>query len=64
MARYPAFIVSYWLPRTWLSKTESLSRTTASCHADYIANQPFDTIFSDAATQGYSASWVQIVEVL
>ncbi len=45
-----AFIVSYGYTDLILEDEELVAYDTF-CHAEYIANQPFDTIFSDAATQ-------------
>ncbi len=45
-----AFIVSYGFTDLVI-EDEELVAYDRFCHAEYIANQPFDTIFSDAATQ-------------
>jgi len=45
-----AFIVSYGFTDLVIEDRE-LVAYDRFCHADYIANQPFDTVFSDAATQ-------------
>ncbi|MDM8006391.1 MAG: hypothetical protein QUV05_09630, partial [Phycisphaerae bacterium] len=45
-----AFIVSYGYTDL-VVEDEELVAYDRFCHAGYIANQPFDTIFSDAATQ-------------
>ena len=44
------FIVSYGYTDLVIEEDELVAYDTF-CHAAYIANQPFDTIFSDAATQ-------------
>ena len=44
------FIVSYGYTDLVIEEGE-LVAYDSFCHAEYIANQPFDTIFSDAATQ-------------
>jgi hypothetical protein len=44
------FIVSYGFTDLVIENGE-LVAYDRFCHAEYIANQPFDTIFSDAATQ-------------
>ena len=44
------FIVSYGFTDLVIEEGE-LVAYDQFCHAEYIANQPFDTIFSDAATQ-------------
>jgi hypothetical protein len=44
------FIVSYGFTDLVIEDGELVAYDTF-CHAEYIANQPFDTIFSDAATQ-------------
>ena len=44
------FIVSYGFTDLVIEDGE-LVAYDRFCHAEYIANQPFDTIFSDAATQ-------------
>jgi hypothetical protein len=45
-----AFVVSYGYTDLVI-EDEELVAYDSFCHADYIANQPFETIFSDAATQ-------------
>jgi len=45
-----AFIVTYGFTDLVIEDGE-LVAYDRFCHAEYIANQPFDTIFSDAATQ-------------
>ncbi|MBP7937380.1 MAG: hypothetical protein KA354_22270 [Phycisphaerae bacterium] len=45
-----SFIVSYGFTDLVIEDGE-LVAYDRFCHAEYIANQPFDTIFSDAATQ-------------
>lgn len=45
-----AFIVTYGFTDL-IIEDEELVAYDRFCHAEYIANQPFDTIFSDAATQ-------------
>ena len=44
------FVVSYGYTDLVI-EGENLVAYDRFCHAEYIANQPFDTIFSDAATQ-------------
>jgi hypothetical protein len=44
------FVVSYGFTDLVIENGE-LVAYDRFCHADYIANQPFDTVFSDAATQ-------------
>jgi hypothetical protein len=44
------FVVSYGFTDLVIEGAE-LVAYDRFCHADYIANQPFDTVFSDAATQ-------------
>jgi len=44
------FIVSYGFTDLVIEEGE-LVAYDRFCHAEYIANQPFDTVFSDAATQ-------------
>ena len=44
------FIVSYGFTDLVIEDGELVAYDTF-CHAEYIANQPFETIFSDAATQ-------------
>ncbi|MCO6436416.1 MAG: hypothetical protein J5J06_04955 [Phycisphaerae bacterium] len=45
-----SFVVSYGFTDLVIEDGE-LVAYDSFCHAEYIANQPFDTIFSDAATQ-------------
>lgn len=45
-----SFIVSYGFTDLVIEDGEFVAYDSF-CHAEYIANQPFDTIFSDAATQ-------------
>jgi len=44
------FVVSYGYTDLVIEDGELVAYDTF-CHAEYIANQPFDTVFSDAATQ-------------
>lgn len=48
------FIVSYGYTDLVIEGDELVAYDTF-CHAEYIANQPFETIFSDAATQAIQA---------
>lgn len=56
-----AFIVSYGFTDLAIENGE-LVAYDRFCHAEYIANQPFETIFSDAATQAIQPPGV-IVDV-
>ena len=50
------FVVSYGYTDLVIEDGE-LVAYDSFCHADYIANQNFDTIFSDAATQAIQPPW-------